>query len=149
MKAFFIVIFGLLNSINAFAAGKIEGKSIEMIVCQATAHYEEDAPAEKLPASEIYIFRAGSRPDVRVKPGAFLETAYTLDEKGSLQADGDSQYYFSDSVGGKIKFAFILDYKSSGELNWNGAFAGTAEGYINNKGHVTELSCSIRTSKSK
>jgi hypothetical protein len=63
---------------------------------------------------------------VRPKPGAFLENEYSLDEKGSLQEDGDSQYYFSDAVNGKIRFAFIADWKSSGEL-----------------------SCSIRTSKPK
>ena len=147
MKTLLIFVFGILNSVSALAAGKIEGKSIEMIVCQATVRYDEEAPTEKSPATEIYIFRAGSRPDVRVKPGAFLENVYALDEKGSLQEDGDTQYYFADSVGGKIKFAFILDYKSSGELSWSGPFAGTAQGFINTKGHVTELSCSIRTSK--
>jgi hypothetical protein len=149
MKTFWIVIFGLLNSTNVFAAGKIEGNPIEMIVCQATVHYEEETPTEKTPANEIYIFRAGSRPDVRPKPGAFLETVYTLDEKGSLQERGDSQYYFTDAVNGKIHFAFIADWKSSGELSWSGTFDGTAQGYINSKGHVTELSCSIRTAKSK
>jgi hypothetical protein len=150
MKTFIIVVvFGLLNSINALAAGKIDGKSIEMIICQGTVSYDEETPDEKRPSGEIYIFRAGTRPDVRVKPGAFLESDYSLDEKGSLQGGGDSQYYFTDAVNGKIKFAFIAAYKSSGELSWSGTFDGMAKGYINTKGHVTELSCSIRTSKSK
>ena len=45
--------------------------------------------------------------------------------------------------GGKLSFDFIADWKANGELVLGAE--GVATGFINQKGHVTELRCAILT----
>jgi hypothetical protein len=92
------------------------------------------------------VFTPGSRKDVKPAPGAFI-----LDEVELTPTDardeGDQQYYFSMEKDGSLSFAFLAEWKASGSLkigaynNFNG-FAAT--GILNQKSHITELSCFVQ-----
>jgi hypothetical protein len=73
-----------------------------------------------------------------------LPTAeFESSDGGGLKVFDNQQFYFSPVKGGKLSFHFIADWKANGELA-PGA-EGTATGFINQKTHITELSCAILT----
>jgi hypothetical protein len=124
-------------------APAVEIQNVKKIVCNATAYYEEETPEEKTPSQslDLKIFVPGTRKDVQSAKGAFLLTEYSLNENRNLQANIDQQYYFSQDPNGKIKFEFVAGWKANGELTLAGRDSAT--GFINQKSHVTELSCQL------
>lgn len=128
---------------RAASAPKLAIQNISQIVCEATTSYEEDAPGQKTPVQALLIFTAGSRTDVKPAPGAFVLNQYALDQNNQLHAfDGNNQYYFS-LAGDKLTFGFIAPWKAQGELTVKAD--GTAQGTINSKTHMNDLTCVLVT----
>jgi hypothetical protein len=144
MKGIAIMVcggIGLGASAHAAPGPKLE--NIKQIVCESTAYYEQDTPSDKTSARGVKIFTPGSRKDVKPRPGAFLLAEFERADGGGLKVFDNQQFYFSPVKGGKLSFDFIADWKANGELVLGAE--GVATGFINQKGHVTELSCAILT----
>ncbi|MGZ3787879.1 MAG: hypothetical protein ACXVLQ_05115 [Bacteriovorax sp.] len=136
-----IAAFLVLHSFSLFAGSL---KPVKEIICQATVTYDEESPNEKMPASAIFIFRNGLRKmnDTRNRPGktSFVLAEYKQgqDSRG-LAEEGEQQFYFGPIKEDKVQFEFIADWKAFGELTLSKD--GSAKGFINQKTHITELSC--------
>jgi len=144
MKRITIIVCGLVSlAASAHAAPALKLETIKQIVCESTAYYVQDTPDKKTPARGVKIFAPGSRKDVKPRPGAFLLAEFESSDGGGLKVFDNQQFYFSPVKGGKLSFHFIADWKANGELA-PGA-EGTATGFINQKTHITELSCAILT----
>lgn len=144
MKKTAIVACGLVSiAACAHAAPVLKLENIKQIVCESTAYYEQDTPNKKTPARGVKIFTPGSRKDVKPRPGAFLLAEFESADGGGLKVFDYQQFYFSPVKGGKLSFDFIADWKANGELVLGAE--GTATGFINQKTHITELSCAILT----
>ena len=143
MKRLSIMLCGLIGlAAYAHAAPVLKLEKIKQIVCESTVSYDEDSPNEKTAARGVKIFKPGSRKDVKPRPGAFLLAEFDPDS-GEQGASYDQQFYFSPIKGGKLSFRFLADWKAHGELNLGAD--GAATGFINQKGHITELRCKIRS----
>ena len=142
MKRITIIVCGLVSlAASAHAAPVLKLEKIKQIVCEATAHYEEDTPNKKTPARGVKVFTRGSRKDLKPRPGAFLLAEFESADDGGLKVSDNQQFYFSPVKGGKLSFDFIANWKAHGELVLGAE--GTATGFINQKTHITELSCAI------
>ncbi|MGZ3775773.1 MAG: hypothetical protein ACXVCY_18385 [Pseudobdellovibrionaceae bacterium] len=144
MKKMLAILSLMSISSTVLAAPILRIEKVKSIICAATAYHEEDTPNEKTPAqgTDFKIFTAGSRRDVKPAPGAFILAEYSLDQKNDLNEEGNQQFYFSQDKTGKITFKFIADWKANGELTLDGN--ETAKGFINQKSHITELSCLLK-----
>ena len=142
MKAITALICGLVSlaaSVHAAPGPTLE--DIKQIRCESTVSYDEDTPNEKTAAQGVKIFTPGSRKDVKPRAGAFLLAEFDRAEGGEQEAN--QQFYFSPVKGNKLSFHFIAAWKARGELKLGAD--STATGFINQKSHVTELTCTIRT----
>lgn len=144
MKRLTIILCSGLTGLTAPAhAAPAKLENIKQIVCESTVSYDEDTPNEKKPTHGVKTFTPGSRKDVKPRPGAFL-LAESENADGSGQEVFDNQqFYFSPIKNGKLSFRFIAAWKAHGELKLRPD--GTATGFINQKTHITELRCTIRT----
>ena len=140
---FFISMISIFAIASTVHASELKLKDIKQIICQSTFHFEEETPTERESVKGIKIFTPGSRTDVKPIPGAFLLAEYNLTEEGGLSNNDNQQYYLQPVKDGKITFAFIADWKANGELNLKAD--NTATGFINQKTHITELSCVVLT----
>src|SRR5215475_7014074 len=140
-----ILCSGLIGLAAAAHAAPAKLENIKQIVCESTVSYDEDTPDQKKPAHGVKTFTPGTRKDIKLKPrpGAFLLAESENADGGGQEVVGDQQYYFSPIKGGKLSFSFIADWKAHGELKLGPD--GTATGFINQKDHITELKCTIRT----
>ena len=142
MKLFIATISALVLTTSVLAASDLNLKDIKQIICQSTATYEQDTPDQKETTIRgIKIFTPGSRTDVKPRAGAFLLSEYDEQESGGLTNSGDEQFYLQPLKNGKITFVFIADWKAQGEFTINAD--GSAAGFINQKTHITDLSCII------
>jgi hypothetical protein len=144
MKAITILVCGLVSlAASAHAARVLKLEDIKQIRCESTVSYDEDTPNEKTAARGVKIFTPGLRKDVKPRAGAFLLAEFDRADGGEQEVVDNQQYYFSPVKGGKLSFRFIADWKAHGELKLGAD--GTATGVINQKSHITELRCTIRT----
>ena len=117
MKRITIIVCGLVSlAASAYAAPVLKLEKIKQIVCEATAHYEEDTPNKKTPARAVKVFTRGSRKDLKPRPGAFLLAEFESADDGGLKVSDNQQFYFSPVKGGKLSFDFIANWKAHGEL---------------------------------
>ena len=144
MKRLTIMVCALIGfSGCAHAAPALKLENIKQIVCESTVSYDEDTPNEKKPTHGVKTFTPGSRMDVKPRPGAFLLAESENADGSGQEAFDNQQFYFSPIKNGKLSFRFIAAWKAHGELKLRPD--GTATGFINQKTHITELRCTIRT----
>jgi hypothetical protein len=142
MKATTVLVCGLVSlAASAHAAPGLKLEDIKQIRCESTFSYDEDTPNEKTAAQGVKVFTPGSRKDVKPRAGAFLLAEFDRADGGEQEAN--QQFYFSPLKGNKLSFHFIAAWKARGELKLGAD--STATGFINQKSHVTELTCTIRT----
>ena len=143
----FLLTLSLFSGAAQAAAPVVTVKNIKKITCAAMAYYEEETPNEKTPAGPggVKLFTPGSRKDVKPAAGAFILDEVSLSATDARD-DGNQQYYFSMEKDGTLSFAFLAEWKASGSLKL-GAYDGftgyAATGILNQKSHITELSCFI------
>ena len=141
MKAITVLVCGLVSlAASAHAAPGLKLEDIEQIRCESTVSYDEDTPNEKTAAQGLKIFTPGSRKDVKPRAGAFLLAEF---DRADGEEEANQQFYFSPVKGNKLSFRFIAAWKAHGELKVGAD--STATGFINQKSHITELTCTIRT----
>lgn len=141
MKTITALICGLVSlAASAHAASGLKLEDIKQIRCESTVSYEEDSPNEKTAAEGVKIFTPGSRKDVKPRAGAFLLAEL---DRADGEQEANQQFYFSPVKGNKLSFRFIAAWKAHGELKLGAD--STATGFINQKSHITELTCTIRT----
>lgn len=141
MKAITVLVCGLVSlAASAHAAPGLKLEDIEQIRCESTVSYDEDTPNEKTAAQGVKIFTPGSRKDVKPRAGAFLLAEF---DRADGEEEANQQFYFSPVKGNKLSFRFIAAWKAHGELKVGAD--STATGFINQKSHITELTCTIRT----
>lgn len=141
MKAITVLVCGLVSlAASAHAAPGLKLEDIKQIRCESTVSYEEDSPNEKTAAQGVKIFTPGSRKDVKPRAGAFLLAEF---DRADGEEEANQQFYFSPVKGNKLSFRFIAAWKAHGELKVGAD--STATGFINQKSHITELTCTIRT----
>ena len=141
MKAITVLVCGLVSlAASAHAAPGLKLEAIKQIRCESTQSYEEDTPNEKTAAQGVKIFTPGSRKDVKPRAGAFLLAEF---DRADGEEEANQQFYFSPVKGNKLSFRFIAAWKAHGELKVGAD--STATGFINQKSHITELTCTIRT----
>lgn len=141
MKATFFT-FVLILAFAGTAQAKIQISNIQSIVCKTGVEYDEESPSNKTQSDiGVKIFVPGSRTDVRAAKGAFILTECgSVTAESTMECLGNQQFYLEEVANDKIHFGFLLEYKASGDLEVKGE---TATGQINQKGHVTELNCSV------
>ena len=141
MKAITVLVCGLVSlAASAHAAPGLKLEDIEQIRCESTVSYDEDTPNEKTAAQGVKICTPGSRKDVKPRAGAFLLAEF---DRADGEEEANQQFYFSPVKGNKLSFRFIAAWKAHGELKVGAD--STATGFINQKSHITELTCTIRT----
>ena len=142
MKAITVLVCGLVSlTASAHAARVLKLEDIKQIRCESTVSYDEDTPNEKTAAQGVKIFLPGSRKDVKPRAGAFLLAESDRADGGEQETN--QQFYFSPVKGNKLSFRFLAAWKAHGELKLGAD--GTATGFINQKSHITELTCKILT----
>lgn len=141
MKTMTVLVCGLISlAASAHAAPRLKLEDIKQIRCESTLSYDEDTPNEKTAAQGVKIFTPGSRKEVKPRAGAFLLAEFDPADGGEPEAN--QQFYFSPVKGNKLAFRFIAAWKAHGELKLGAN--RTATGFINQKSHITELTCTIR-----
>lgn len=141
MKAITVLVCGLVSlAASAHAAPGLKLEDIKQIRCESTVSYDEDTPNEKTAAQGVKVFTPGSRKDVKPRGGAFLLAEF---DRADGEEEANQQFYFSPVKGNKLSFRFIAAWKAHGELKVGAD--STATGFINQKSHITELTCTIRT----
>ena len=136
-----LILASLLTVPAKAEAPALKLENIKRIVCESIAYWEQDTPNEKSLARGVKIWAPGSRRDVHPRPGAFLLAEYQADAENGLTLFNDQQYYFDPIRDGILTFAFIADWKANGELSLGAN--DTANGWINQKTHMTDLQCVI------